>query len=48
MTLPSQAERAQELFPDARVHWFEGCGHFPHWDRPEETAALILQATGGG
>lgn len=45
VTLPSQAARAQELFPDARLHWFERCGHFPQWDQPEETASLILRAT---
>lgn len=42
---PRQAERAQQLFPDARLHWFERCGHFPHWDAPRETARLILDAT---
>ncbi len=44
--LPQQAPRAQALFPDARLHWFENCGHFPHWDQPEATAQLILEATG--
>jgi hypothetical protein len=29
------------------MHWFADCGHFPHWDRPEETVRLILAATGG-
>ncbi|MBU1359849.1 MAG: alpha/beta fold hydrolase [Gammaproteobacteria bacterium] len=42
---PRQASRAQQLFPDARMHWFEGCGHFPHWDAPEETTRLILDVT---
>ena len=42
---PRQAQRAQQLFPEARLHWFERCGHFPHWDAPEETAQLILEAT---
>jgi pimeloyl-ACP methyl ester carboxylesterase len=45
--LPRQAARARQLFPDARMHWFADCGHFPHWDRPEETVRLILAATGG-
>lgn len=44
---PRQAQRAQQLFPDARLHWFERCGHFPHWDAPEETARLILESTTG-
>jgi len=46
ITLPSQAKRAGELFPDARVHWFDKCGHFPHWDQPGQTAELILASTG--
>lgn len=46
VTLPAQAARAENRFPDARLHWFEECGHFPHWDRPEETVRLILETTG--
>ncbi len=42
---PSQAKRALELFPDARLHWFDRCGHFPQWDRPQETVRLILDGT---
>ncbi len=45
--LPRQAERALELFPMARLHWFEDCGHFPQWDVPGEAARLILASTGG-
>ena len=33
------------MFPDARLHWFERCGHFPHWDAPQETVRLILDNT---
>lgn len=44
--LPIQAQRAVSLFPDARLHWFESCGHFPHWDSPKETVRLILENTG--
>jgi pimeloyl-ACP methyl ester carboxylesterase len=43
--LPRQAARAAARFPDARLHWLEDCGHFPHWDQPAETARLILEAT---
>jgi pimeloyl-ACP methyl ester carboxylesterase len=43
--LPLQAKKALHLFPDAHVYWFKRCGHFPHWDKPAETAALILRAT---
>jgi len=41
---PRQAKRALALFPDAQLHWFDRCGHFPHWDAPAETAQLILNA----
>jgi len=41
----SQAKRALALFPDARLHWFERCGHFPHWDAPKETVQLILHTS---
>ena len=41
----SQAKRALALFPDARMHWFERCGHFPHWDAPQETVRLILNTS---
>jgi pimeloyl-ACP methyl ester carboxylesterase len=44
---PWQARRALELFPDARLHRFERCGHFPQWDDPRATALLILEATAG-
>lgn len=44
---PRQAKRALALFPDAQLHWFERCGHLPHWDAPAETAQLILSALGG-
>ena len=43
LLLPRQAHRAQAAFPKARLHWFERCGHFPHWDQPEETVRTILQ-----
>lgn len=45
VTVPSEAARATELFPDATLHWFENCGHFPHWDQPAETARLVLDST---
>ena len=46
--LPSEAAVAQALFPDARLHWFSHCGHFPHWDQPEDTVRLILASTEPG
>lgn len=45
VTLPRQAGRAAELFPDASLHWFERCGHFPQWDAPREATRLILDST---
>lgn len=44
---PYQAERALAKFPDARLRWFDDCGHLPQWDQPAETIALILRATSG-
>ena len=46
VVFPSQAQRALAAFPSARLHWFEGCGHIPMWDRPKETSALILETVG--
>lgn len=46
VTLPSQAAHATQMFPDATLHWFERCGHFPHWDQPRQAAELILARTG--
>ncbi|MDA0184963.1 alpha/beta fold hydrolase [Solirubrobacter phytolaccae] len=43
--LPRQAKRAIRQFPDARLHWFDRCGHFPQWDRPHEATRLILETT---
>ena len=42
---PTQAERALRAFPNAQLHWFDNCGHFPHWDSPAETVRLILDTT---
>ena len=46
VTLPRQAARATKLFPDAVLHWFDRCGHFPQWDVPHEATRLILDSTG--
>ncbi|WP_460433017.1 alpha/beta fold hydrolase [Angustibacter speluncae] len=46
VTPPRQAARATELFPDAALHWFERCGHFPQWDVPRDATQLILDNTG--
>ncbi|MFD1872125.1 alpha/beta fold hydrolase [Hymenobacter bucti] len=44
---PGQSARALAKFPDARLYWFEQCGHLPQWDQPAETIRLILAATSG-
>jgi pimeloyl-ACP methyl ester carboxylesterase len=44
LCLPGQAARAKSAFPSAELHWFEDSGHFPMWDMPEETAAVIRAA----
>ncbi len=48
LCLPRQAARAQKTFPSAKLHWFSNCGHFPMWDRTDETVKLILEMTGVG
>lgn len=45
VTLPAQAQRAGRAFPDATLHWFDRCGHFPQWDAPREAIRLILDRT---
>lgn len=45
LCLPRQAARAKAAFPSADLHWFKSSGHFPMWDMPEETVAVILAAT---
>ena len=45
LCLPRQAARATAAFPSADLHWFEDSGHFPMWDQPQETIAVILAAT---
>ena len=45
VTLPSQAAKATSLFPEATLHWFDKCGHFPHWDQPAQAAEFILAST---
>ncbi len=45
--LPNQSTLAMNLFPDAALHWFDHCGHFPQLDAPDETIDLILDVTNG-
>ncbi len=46
VTPASQAGRALSRFPDANLHWIDGCGHYPHWDQPHQTVALIFNTVG--
>ena len=46
LTLPRQAQRALARFPNARLYWFNGSGHYSHWDAPAEAVRLILTSTG--
>ena len=48
VTPASEARIATSRYPDATLHWFENCGHFPHWDQPEATVEFILEQTGRG
>ncbi len=45
LCLARQATRAKAAFPSANLHWFESSGHFPAWDMPDESVAVILAAT---
>ncbi|GGK36534.1 alpha/beta fold hydrolase [Salinarimonas ramus] len=45
LCLPAQAARACAAFPSAHLHWFDECGHFPVWDAPDATLALVLATT---
>ena len=47
LCLARQAKRAMAAFPEAQLHWFEHSGHFPMWDEPAETVALIVETTRG-
>ncbi|MBV9095379.1 MAG: hypothetical protein JO132_16135 [Streptosporangiaceae bacterium] len=42
VSVSSEARQATERFPDASLHWFGHCGHFPHWDQPAQTSEMIL------
>lgn len=48
LCLPRQATRALKAFPGAQLHWFDGSGHFPMWDQPDETVSVILSGTTSG
>jgi pimeloyl-ACP methyl ester carboxylesterase len=37
------ANKFVETLPDGELRWIEECGHVPHLEKPEETAALIRE-----
>ncbi len=37
------AERQRETFPDAQVHVWDDCGHFPHVQHPQRTAEVVTE-----
>ena len=44
------AEMQTKVFPQAKVHLLDGCGHWPFVDEPERVAKLVipfLNATAG-
>lgn len=41
----SESQKALALFPDAQFYGFHPCGHFPHWEAPQDVVHLILSAT---
>jgi pimeloyl-ACP methyl ester carboxylesterase len=45
LLFPRQARRAQRMMPSARVIILKGCGHVPTYDDPEQTAAVLLEAS---
>lgn len=36
------AKELAELIPGSELHVFEGSGHFPHWEEPDEFARIVL------
>jgi pimeloyl-ACP methyl ester carboxylesterase len=37
-----QQTRLLELIPGARLHVYEGVGHAPHWENPEDFSADLV------
>lgn len=37
----------QRSIPAARLEVLDGCGHWPHFEKPRELADRILRFTGG-
>jgi 4,5:9,10-diseco-3-hydroxy-5,9,17-trioxoandrosta-1(10),2-diene-4-oate hydrolase len=41
------AHVAEEKIPDAQLHIFDPCGHFPQLERPEEFNSIVLKFLAG-
>lgn len=39
----ADAEKFQQAIPNSQLQWIEACGHVPHLEKPQETAAAILE-----
>jgi 3-oxoadipate enol-lactonase len=38
---PGNADLLARLIPDARVEWFEGCGHLLFWEEPDRFVEVV-------
>jgi len=38
----AMAHKQKAAFPNAQVHIIKECGHWPFFEKPEETKALLL------
>jgi 2-hydroxy-6-oxonona-2,4-dienedioate hydrolase len=45
VTPPEAAHGFQNLLPDARIEWFDRCGHAPMIEKPDEFAEAMLRFT---
>jgi 4,5:9,10-diseco-3-hydroxy-5,9,17-trioxoandrosta-1(10),2-diene-4-oate hydrolase len=43
----AHAHVAEKKIPDAQLHIFDPCGHFPQLERPEEFNSLVLKFLAG-
>ncbi len=46
VTPPEAADQFMSLLPDARIVWFDECGHAPMIEKPEEFAKALLDFAG--
>lgn len=46
VTPPEAAEQFHAMLPNARLVWFDQCGHVPMVEKADEFAAELLQFVG--